>query len=102
MTVGFGGASKRSTVFIAEVDSSVLFPAKFALSGYEPGATVGVIEQDAMPRLFVVPVQVWPVSVKVTLAPPTGTGSGVADTSKSVPMGVNGLPGAPLPGLWFK
>src|SRR5437016_5376624 len=102
MTVGFGAAASRSTVFVAELDSSVLVPAKFALSGYEPIVTVGVIEHDAVPLLSVVPAQVWPARIKLTVAPAIGTGSGVADTSMSVPTRVNGLVGVPLPGLWFK
>src|SRR5438552_3692750 len=102
MTVGFGTASSRSTVRLAELDSSVLVPAKFALSGYEPTATVGVIEHDAVPEMSVVPVQVWSARVKLTVAPTTGTGLGVADTSMSVPTSFKGLFGAPLPAIWFK
>src|SRR5204863_8654653 len=84
-----------------ELDSRVLVPAKFALSGYEPTATVGVIEHDAVPKLAVVPVHVWPARSKVTLAPATGVGR-ETETSTSVPTRVNGLLGGPLAGLLFK
>jgi len=58
MSVGFGTASSRSTVFVAELDRNWLVAAKVAVLGYDPGATFGVTEQDAVPKLFVVAVHV--------------------------------------------
>src|SRR5882672_9078402 len=96
------GESIRSTVLFAELERSELVPAKLPMSGYEAAATLGVIAQVAVPPASVVPVQVWPARVKLTVAPPTGAGLGVADTSTRVPVRFKSLFGIPLPGLWFR
>ena len=82
---GVAGLAIKVTVLLAELDRSVLLPAKDALRGYDPSATLGVTEQDAVPVPFVLATQVWPASENVIEAPLIGAGG---DTEMSISVAV--------------
>ena len=83
------GASSKSTVLFAELGTSEPLPANVAVNGYVPAATEGVTEHAVVPAVFVVAMQVWPATVKVTGTPLTAV-AGVTETSTSVAVSGNG------------
>ena len=94
-------AGNKSTVLLAEFGKSEVVPPKFAVSGYDPVATFGVIEQVAVPVTSVVPVQVWPAKEKLKVTPATPA-IGEAEVFMSVAESTNALFKAPLLGLRFR
>src|SRR5687767_13574142 len=94
-------AGNSSTVLLAELGKSEAVPPKVAVSGYDPVATLGVIEQVAVPVASVVPVQVWPAKKKLKETPPTEA-TGEAEVFMIVAESANALFKAPLLGLRFR
>jgi hypothetical protein len=82
---GVAGLAIKVTVLLAGLDRSVSLPAKDALRGYDPSATLGVIEHDAVPAPLVVAMHIWPASEKVIAAPLIGA---AGDTEKSISVAV--------------
>src|SRR5262249_18499093 len=85
-----GATVTKSTALLAELARKKLVPRKSAMSGYEPAATLGVIVQEAVPLLLVVPVHVWPASAKCSVALGT-TARGETEISTSVAVSGSGV-----------